>query len=129
MTTSGQRIVLAEDDRMLRKAMETVLRRHGFVVSSAVDGEEALRLIQTEQPDLVLLDLIMPKLQGFDVLASLKEDPATAAIPVIVLSNLSQDRDKQEALDHGAVGYLSKSALSLERIAKEVEVVLSKGAP
>ena len=74
------RVLLAEDDRFLRKAAETTLKRGGFAVITAADGEEALRLARESAPDLMLLDLIMPKMQGFDVLAALKGAPETAGI-------------------------------------------------
>ena len=94
---------------------------------TAVDGEEALRLAQAETPDLILLDLIMPKLQGFEVLRSLKQSPETSHIPVIVLSNLGQDRDIQQAMESGAVAYLVKANLSLEELVKHVEAALPGG--
>lgn len=72
-------ILLAEDDRFLRKAAEATLRRHGFTVLTAMDGEEALRLVQNEAVDLILLDMIMPKLQGFEVLRALKNVRSHAA--------------------------------------------------
>ena len=124
MTAQARRILLAEDDRFLRKAAETTLRRHGFEVLTAVDGEEALRIIQQEAPDLILLDLIMPKMQGFEVLKSVKADPATAGIPVIILSNLGQDRDVDRALESGAAAYLIKANLSLEDLVKQVRQTL-----
>ena len=91
----GQRILLAEDDRFLRKSAGAMLRRQGFIVMAAEDGEEALRLARTEIPDLILLDVIMPKMQGFDVLRALKSDPHTSPIPVIILSNLGQESDSR----------------------------------
>ena len=118
--TTARRVLLAEDDRFLRKAAETALRRHGFAVIAAVDGEEALRLARAEAPDLILLDLIMPKMQGFEVLRALKEDPATAAIPVVILSNLGQDSDVKQALEAGAAGYFVKANLSLQDLVKRV---------
>ena len=121
------KIVVADDDRMFRKAAETTLRRQGYAVTTASDGEEALQLIRAEQPDIIVLDLIMPKLQGFDVLQVLKQDSLTAAIPVIVLSSLTQEQDKQEALDLGAVAYFNKSTFSLGELVKQVETTLSKG--
>lgn len=121
------KIVVADDDRMLRKATETTLRRHGYVVSTASDGEEALRLIRSEQPDIIVLDLIMPKIQGFDVLQILKRDAVTSSIPVIVLSSLAQDRDKQEALSLGAVAYFNKATLSLGELVKQVGTALTQG--
>ena len=122
------RILLAEDDRFLRKAAEARLRQHGFTVFTAVDGEEALRLARAEKPDLLLLDLIMPKVQGFEVLKALKQDPATAAIPVIVLSNLGQERDVQQAMELGALAYFIKAHLSLQELVVKVDEVLGPGA-
>lgn len=127
MAEGERRILLAEDDRFLRKAAEARLRQGGFTVLAAVDGEEALRLARAETPDLVLLDLIMPKIQGFEVLKALKEDPATASIPVIVLSNLGQERDVQRAMELGAVAYFIKAHLSLHELVQRVSEVLDKG--
>jgi len=121
------KIVVADDDRMFRKAAETTLRRQGYAVTTASDGEEALQLIRAEQPDIIVLDLIMPKIQGFDVLQVLKQDSLTAAIPVIVLSSLTQEQDKQEALDLGAVAYFNKTTFSLSELVKQVETTLTKG--
>ncbi len=121
------KIVVADDDRMFRKAAETTLRRQGYAVTTASDGEEALQLIRAERPDIIVLDLIMPKLQGFDVLQVLKQDSLTAAIPVIVLSSLMQEQDKQEALDLGAVAYFNKTTFSLGELVKQVETTLTKG--
>jgi CheY-like chemotaxis protein len=121
------KIVVADDDRMFRKAAETILRRQGYAVATASDGEEALQLIRSEQPDIIVLDLIMPKLQGFDVLQVLKQDTRTSAIPVIVLSSLAQEQDKQEALDLGAVAYFNKSTFSLGELVNQVERTLTKG--
>lgn len=124
MTEPQRRILLVEDDRFLRKAAEATLRQRGYAVVTAADGEEALRQAAAEAPDLILLDLIMPKLQGFEVLRRLKGDPGTAGIPVIVLSNLGQERDVQQAMEGGAVAYFIKSNLSLQDLAREVDKVL-----
>ena len=121
------RIVVADDDRMFRKVAETTLRRQGYDVATASDGEEALQLIRSERPDMIVLDLIMPKLQGFDVLQTLKQDTLTSAIPVIVLSSLTQEQDKQEALDLGAVAYFNKTTFSMSELVKQVENTLAKG--
>ena len=129
MADQPTRILLAEDDRFQRKAAEASLRRSGYVVIAAADGEEALRLARSEAPDLILLDLIMPKLQGFEVLRALKQDPATAGIPVIVLSNLSQDRDVQQAIEGGAAAYVVKANLSLKELVKKVQETLRPPAP
>ena len=97
-----------------------MLKRNGFTVTAAADGEEALRLAREIKPDLMLLDLIMPKMQGFDVLAALKAEPGTAPIPVIVLSNLGQDSDVQLARERGATDYIIKSNIALESLVERV---------
>lgn len=117
---TGRRILLAEDDRFLRKAAEVRLRRAGHVVVTAADGEEALAVARSTPVDLILLDLIMPKVQGFEVLRALKADPATRDVPVIVMTNLSQDLDREQALRCGAAGYLVKANLSLDAVVAEV---------
>ena len=124
MDKPPKRILLAEDDRFLRKAAEVTLRRHGFTVLTVSDGEAAVQMARAEAPDLVLLDLIMPRLQGFEVLRTLKQDPATRAIPVIVLSSLGQPSDVQQAMEEGAAAYFVKADLSLQALVQRVEEAL-----
>ncbi len=128
-STTKKRILLAEDSRFLSKAAETALSRAEFTVLLAADGEEALRIATSEAPDLILLDLIMPKLQGFEVLRQLKSNPATAGIPVIVMSNLGQDQDVELAAKLGAEDYLIKTALPLKEMVRRVERYLGAGTP
>jgi CheY-like chemotaxis protein len=125
MDARARLILLAEDDRFLRKAADTALRRHGFSVVTATNGEEALEALRTMKPDLILLDLIMPKVQGFEVLRSVKENPATAHIPVIVLSNLGQEGDVKRAMESGATAYFVKANLTLEDMVTQIESVLA----
>ena len=125
MNEETRRILVAEDDRFLRKAAEMALKRQGYIVLTAADGEEALRTARSVLPDLILLDLIMPKLNGFDVLQALKKDAPTAHIPVIILSNLGQDRDVQQAMDAGAAAYLIKTDLSLQALVQRVDEALT----
>jgi CheY-like chemotaxis protein len=127
MNEETRRILVAEDDRFLRKAAEMALKRQGYTVLTAADGEEALRAARSVLPDLILLDLIMPKLNGFDVLQALKKDAPTAHIPVIILSNLGQDRDVQQAMDAGATAYFIKTDLSLQALVQRVEETLTAG--
>ena len=124
MNTPSRRVLLVEDSRFLRKAAETVLTRQGYAVVTAADGEEALIVARRELPDLVLLDLIIPKLDGFAVLRALKEDPTTAHIPVIVLSNLGQEGDVQQVRDAGAAAYVVKATLALSDLPQHVEAAL-----
>jgi two-component system, OmpR family, phosphate regulon response regulator PhoB len=127
MNGETRRILVAEDDRFLRKAAEMALKRQGYTVLTAADGEEALRAARSVLPDLILLDLIMPKLNGFDVLQALKKDAPTAHIPVIILSNLGQDRDVQQAMEAGAAAYFIKTDLSLQALVQRVEETLTAG--
>ncbi|PYN47321.1 MAG: response regulator [Candidatus Rokuibacteriota bacterium] len=127
MPDRARRVLLAEDDRFLRRAAEARLRRHGLEVLTAADGEEALRLARAEPLDLILLDVVMPKLQGFEVLKALKQDEATAHIPVIVLSNLGQERDVAQAKALGALAFLVKAHLSLQDLVDRVDAALATG--
>lgn len=124
--TTPPRILLVEDDRFLRKAAEVRLRRAGLTVLTATDGVEALDLAKRTTLDLILLDLIMPRLQGFDVLRALKQDPATRDVPVLIMSNLGQDADRERAAIDGAAGYLVKANLSLDALAAEVLRLLQR---
>ena len=126
MTVTG-RVLLVEDDKFLRRACEASLRQRGFDVMSATDGTEGLRIArEAPAPDVILLDLLMPKMSGIEVLRALKGDPATAAIPVVILSNSSRDEDKREAMQLGAVGYHVKANLSLKDLAAEVNLLLER---
>lgn len=125
METSPKRILVVEDERFLRRVHEAGLKQRGFTVLTAADGEEGVRIARTEVPDLILLDLIMPRLQGFEVLRLLKADPVTSPIPVVVLSSLGSDGDIQAALKGGAVSYLIKNNLSVQELAAKVEEALA----
>jgi CheY-like chemotaxis protein len=103
-------ILLVEDSKFLRIATERVLSKAGYTVVSAADGEEALSMAITRLPNLILLDMLLPKLSGPDVLRSLKRDSRTAHIPVVVLSGLPQTNERKLVKD-GAAGFLEKGAL------------------
>lgn len=124
MDATTKTVLLAEDDPILRKAAGTILRRNGFNVVLAPDGAAALDAACNCRPDLILLDLIMPKMDGFEVLLRLKSEAATANVPVIILSNLGQTRDLQKAKDLGALDYLVKSNLPLDEILRRVRAAL-----
>ena len=129
MTVTG-RVLLVEDDKFLRRACEASLRQRGFEVITAMDGEEGLRLArQAPQPGVILLDLLMPKMSGIEVLRALRADEATSKIPVLILSNSSRDEDKAEAMTLGAFGYYVKANLSLKDLAAQVSALLDWHAP
>jgi len=102
------KILVVDDDRNLLKLFKYVLEKDGFAVITAMDGESGLKLALAERPDLVMLDLKMPKLDGIEVLRKLKADPLTAAIPVVMITASAQKADAEWALREGAVGYIIK---------------------
>ena len=108
------KILLVEDSKFLRIATERALGRAGYAVITAVDGQVAIQLAQREKPDLVLLDMLLPKMTGPDVLKQLKKDSATAAIPVVVFTGLSQKNAERLQRD-GACAFLDKTELDLEK--------------
>jgi DNA-binding response OmpR family regulator len=125
MGTAGKRLLLVEDDRFLRRACEASLRQRGYDVVTAADGEEGLRLARAEAPDLVLLDLLLPKLSGLEVLRSLRGDAATRDLPVLILSNSSREQDVSEITRLGVAGYLVKADLSLKALGDRVARILA----
>ena len=108
------RILLVEDSKFLRLATERALARAGYEMSSAGDGEEALRVAREKLPDLILLDMLLPKMSGPDVLKALKQDPLTKTIPVVVITGMSQ-KNAARLQEDGAFGFLEKSALELDK--------------
>jgi len=121
-----KKILFVEDERALQKTMGDLLYGEGYEVVSAYDGETGLKMAKTEKPDLILLDLILPKLHGFDVLKRIKEDPETRDIPLIVLTNLEGLGDVEKALELGATTYLVKANYSLEEVLEKVRKALGE---
>jgi CheY-like chemotaxis protein len=108
------KILLAEDSKFLRMATERALARAGYEVCSAGDGEEALRMAREKVPDLILLDMLLPRMSGPEVLAALQKDGLTKAIPVVVITGMSQ-KNEERLRKEGASGFLEKSALELDK--------------
>jgi two-component system phosphate regulon response regulator PhoB len=122
-------ILLAEDDRFLRRALEVALTRRGHRVIVAADGQEALDGARRERPQLILLDLLMPRMTGIEVLDALRADPATRDAIVLVLSNSSKEFEMTAAERLGVAGYWIKANLSLDELCDRVERVLSERGP
>lgn len=101
------KILLVEDSKFLRLATERALTRAGYEVSSAGDGEEALMMAQVKMPDLILLDMLLPKMSGLDVLKALKKDPVTQGIPVVVMTGMTQ-KNAARLQEDGACGISRK---------------------
>jgi len=120
----NKKILIIEDDKFLRELISRKLLRAGYNVSGAIDGEEGLKKIKDEKPDLVLLDLILPSMDGFEVLARAKADPATSQIPIVILSNLGQKEDTERGFENGAVDYLVKAHLTPAEIIEKIKSIL-----
>lgn len=120
------KILLAEDDKFLSRAYKDGLEEAGFEVVIALDGESAIEKVKSEKPDLVLLDLIMPVKNGFEVLGEMVTDDRLKDIPVIILSNLSQESDVERGKALGAVDYLVKADYSLQAVVEKVAEHLAR---
>jgi len=120
-----KKILFIEDEESLQRAMADILRENKYEVFSALDGEKGVELARTHLPDLILLDLILPKQNGFEVLQQLRRDSATKDIPIIVLTNLEGSADIERALSLGATTYLVKANYSLQDILVKIAAVLN----
>lgn len=123
------KILLVEDSRFLRLATERALAHAGYEVSSVGDGEEALRVARMKLPDVILLDMLLPKMSGLDVLKELKRDSVTRLIPVVVVTGMAQ-KNAARLMHDGAAGFLEKAALDLhngpDRLLKGLREILVK---
>lgn len=115
-----KKILVAEDDKFLASAYKVKLTKTGFEVRMATDGAEAIEILKQFQPDVILLDLIMPVMDGFTTLENIKSNPVWAKIPVLVASNLGQKEDLEKAKKLGAAGYVVKSDMSIDDLVKRV---------
>ncbi|MGM0651344.1 MAG: response regulator transcription factor [Bacillota bacterium] len=104
----GKRVLLVEDEKNVILGVRTCLDAVGYDVEIVEDGEEALNAIKQEHPDLILLDLLLPKVDGFEVLKKLKDKEDTSKIPVVVLTAKAEEEDRQRAMDLGADDYMTK---------------------
>ena len=118
----AKKILIAEDERPMARALVLKLKSEGFEAEAVYDGLEVVAVLEKQKYDLLLLDLIMPKLDGFGVLKALKEKKIS--VPIIVTSNLSQEEDAQKAKSLGAIDYLIKSDTSLAKIVERVKKIL-----
>jgi len=119
-----KKILLIEDDKFLRELMSKKLVNMEYDVVSAVDGESGLAMIKETKPDAVLLDLILPGINGFEVLERAKKDPEIANIPVIILSNLGQKEDIERGLGLGAVDFMVKAHFTPQEIVNKLKSIL-----
>lgn len=121
------KILVVEDETFLVKIYAVKLKKEGFDVTIANDGEEAVKLAADVKPDLILLDLILPKMNGFEALERMRASATNKETPVIVLSNLGQEEDIKRAETLGADGYLVKANFSIQDIVAKIKDTLEKG--
>ncbi|MDD2732030.1 MAG: response regulator [Candidatus Pacebacteria bacterium] len=120
----AKKILIIEDDKFLRELISQKLSKEGYDIKEAVDGEKGVKAVKDEKPDLILLDLILPGIDGFEVLAKIKEDPGLSSIPVIILSNLGQKDDIERGLKMGADDYLIKAHSTPPEIIEKIRSVI-----
>jgi DNA-binding response OmpR family regulator len=124
----GVKVMLVEDDSFLREICSKKLTKEGYTVYEAIDGEQVLANIEQIKPDIVLLDIILPAVDGFQILQQIKSNPdkAVSEVPVIMLSNLGQEDDIKKAMDMGAKDYLVKAHFTTEEIVQKIKSILGK---
>ena len=127
MAESGKSVLLVDDDLTLREMYESRLKAEGFILTTARDGEEALDQATKNKPNVILLDIMMPKINGLDVLKKLKSQTETKDIPVIVLTALIQDRERMESVTRGADDYIVKSETMPGEVIDKIHTVLERG--
>ncbi|OGE25043.1 hypothetical protein A3C26_04400 [Candidatus Daviesbacteria bacterium RIFCSPHIGHO2_02_FULL_39_12] len=124
---SGKKILIVEDDQFLREFYQELLTDEGYVVDAASEGETALRKILSNEYKLILLDIMLPKKDGLQILRDLKvTPPKSSGVSIVVLTNLGQDAVIKECFDLGAQGYLIKSALNPDQVLTEIKSYLQK---
>jgi CheY-like chemotaxis protein len=122
-------ILIAEDDKFLSSVYRLKFSKKGFTVYIALDGQDAINILSTTRPDIILLDLVMPVKDGFSVLSELKSNEQFNTIPVIITSNLSQKEDIDKAKGLGAIDFVVKSDVSLDDLVKKVQKILGISVP
>jgi DNA-binding response OmpR family regulator len=117
-------ILIVEDDTILRDLISQKLKKADYDIVEAVDGEEGLKKAKEKKPDIILLDLILPGIDGFGVLEQIKKDPTIDKIPVVILSNLGQKEEIEKGMSLGATDFLIKAHFTLSEIVEKIKVIL-----
>lgn len=121
-----KKILIVEDEPTLSSILRARLEKEGMEVDQAKDGVEALMFLKQNKYDLVLLDIILPKMSGFEVMESIKNDPNTNPVPIVIVSNLGQDSDIERGEMLGAIGYFIKAKLSIEELILKIKEFFSE---
>jgi len=117
-------ILVVEDDTILRDLISQKLKKDNYEIVEAIDGEEGLKKAKEKKPDIILLDLILPGIDGFGVLEQIKKDPEIAKIPVVILSNLGQKEEIEKGMSLGATDFLIKAHFTLSEIVVKIKKIL-----
>lgn len=120
-------ILLIEDEPLLANLLKQRLEKDGFKVLLARDGEEGLKTLREIKPDLILLDIILPKISGFEIMETLKSNIEFQQAPIVIISNLGQDTDIEKGQALGAVGYFIKAKISIEELVVQLKRFLETG--
>jgi CheY-like chemotaxis protein len=123
---NGKKVLWVEDDKLLSNILSKKLETAGYELIKIANGKEALGVLETKVPDLIILDILLPEMNGFDILQAIKQRANLRGVPVIILSNLSRQTDIERAKNLGANRFLVKAAVSLDEILKETELEMSK---
>jgi len=122
----ASKILIIEDDKFLRELICRKINKEGYDIAEAIDGEEGIKKSAEVMPDLILLDLILPGIDGFGALEKIKENPKTMSIPVVILSNLGQKDEIEKGLKLGASDFLIKAHFTPEEIVEKIRLILAK---
>lgn len=120
----AKNILIVEDDDFFRELIAKRLSSEGFDISEAIDGEQGLEKIKEMKPDLIILDILLPGIDGFEVLSKIKEDRSVVSVPVVILSNLGQKEEVEKGMRLGATDYLIKAQVTSDEIVNKVKSVL-----
>lgn len=121
-----KKVLIIEDEKFLSQILKVKLEQTGFEAHIANDGDEGEKLFKKINPDIVLLDIVMPNKNGFAFLESIKKQKNTSKAPIVILSNLEQEADIQRIMDLGAKKYLVKSNTPIKKVVKEVQAILEE---
>ena len=123
-----KKILLVEDDKFLANLLKLKLEKQGFEVTQAFDGEEALKKLASFLPDLMLLDIILPKKNGFELMEDINKDPKLSKIPVIITSNLAQEEDISKGRNLGAIDYFVKSRSTIDELVEKIKNICTQNS-
>lgn len=121
-----KKILFIEDESALQRAATQILAEQGYQTFSALDGETGIELAKKELPDIILLDLILPRKNGFEVMTELKQHASTSHIPIIILTNMEENKDVERAIALGATTYLVKTNYKLEEVVEKIKEILGE---